>query len=520
MSEKGAAIYLRSSKDRHDVSIESQRRELKKLALEKGLSIVAEFADSVESGKDEFRPGFQQLLGQLKTQSRGWETLLLTDTARLFRGRYGAQAFKHNCRKRGVKILYSKVPEVDPVSSVILESVFEAMDEVHSMMSKDKGLAGMAENVRAGFRAGGRAPKGYRLVKHETGAFRDGSPVQKSKLDLDARWSGIVQKYLQLRAAGASRNRACEQSGLTMARSSLVNLEWNALTYAGHTVWNMRQEFDRGSGYRGGKKRRPRSDWVIRNDTHPALITSDEAERILAKIENNPWRLSARSTSDYLLTGLLKTPDGKPWYGNGQKHYRTKPPKGDKGAWVPLPEIESAVIKKVVSDLSSPKKILAMTQRAQSHVAKLSKDPAKAVRSALQGVDKKISRMVDLAAQMDEPAPILRKVGELEVERSELNQQVMDIERAHEQAVELSKIGAHEVKAFLTSICDDLLDDDRQTIKDVLRLVVEKIELDPRSHECRIYYKVDPANRNGVASPRVGASIPAGLVAMSRFRVG
>jgi hypothetical protein len=50
------------------------------------------------------------------------------------------------------------------------------MDEVHSMLSREKGLAGMAENVRRGHRAGGRAPIGYRLERIETGAIRDGAP--------------------------------------------------------------------------------------------------------------------------------------------------------------------------------------------------------------------------------------------------------------------------------------------------------------------------------------------------------
>lgn len=43
------------------------------------------------------------------------------------------------------------------------------------MTSREKGLAGMAENVRAGFRAGGVAPYGYNLERVATGAVRDGA---------------------------------------------------------------------------------------------------------------------------------------------------------------------------------------------------------------------------------------------------------------------------------------------------------------------------------------------------------
>ena len=41
-----AVLYLRSSKDRSDVSIDAQRRELTALASQRGLVVVGEFTDS------------------------------------------------------------------------------------------------------------------------------------------------------------------------------------------------------------------------------------------------------------------------------------------------------------------------------------------------------------------------------------------------------------------------------------------------------------------------------------------
>lgn len=67
-----AALYLRSSKDRSDVSIDAQRRELFALAHDKKLSIVAEYVDAVESAKTDQRPGFQSLLRDLKSADRPW----------------------------------------------------------------------------------------------------------------------------------------------------------------------------------------------------------------------------------------------------------------------------------------------------------------------------------------------------------------------------------------------------------------------------------------------------------------
>jgi DNA invertase Pin-like site-specific DNA recombinase len=100
-----AALYLRSSKDRSDVSIDAQRRELETLAAEKGLQIVQEFSDAVESGKDDNRPGFQELLSTLKKKDRAWSFLLALDTSRIARNQYLAHALHFECEKRNVKII-------------------------------------------------------------------------------------------------------------------------------------------------------------------------------------------------------------------------------------------------------------------------------------------------------------------------------------------------------------------------------------------------------------------------------
>ena len=82
-----ASLYLRSSKDRSDVSIDAQRRSLHELAVARGLVVVDEFVDAVESGKDDDRPAFQRLIHALKAQGRAWEYVLVLDTSRVARRR-------------------------------------------------------------------------------------------------------------------------------------------------------------------------------------------------------------------------------------------------------------------------------------------------------------------------------------------------------------------------------------------------------------------------------------------------
>jgi DNA invertase Pin-like site-specific DNA recombinase len=89
------------------------------------------------------------------------------DTSRLARDVHLAGVFRQECRRRGVKIAFVKIPETDPLSDLIIGHVYQLLDHIHSHMSREKGLAGMAENVRRGFRAGGVAPYGYELEKVE-----------------------------------------------------------------------------------------------------------------------------------------------------------------------------------------------------------------------------------------------------------------------------------------------------------------------------------------------------------------
>ena len=291
-------LLFRSSKDRSDISIVAQRRALHELALTRHLVIVDEFVDAVESGKDEDRPGFQKLLLALKSQERAWEHVLVLDTSRIGRRRLLAQIFEQECSKRKAQIIYRSVPDTDPVTEMLLKAILQAMDEWHSLTSKQKGLAGMAENVRQGWRAGGRAPRGYRLVYHSTGAIRDGVAVTKSRLEVDEEVAKSVAAYLKLRAQGVARGIAIARTRLQWPATSVHSMDWQALTYAGHTVWNMHTQGNE------GEKRRPRAEWLIKHDTHEALITTEEAEAILKQQEVAATGRRVRN-SNLLLTGLV-----------------------------------------------------------------------------------------------------------------------------------------------------------------------------------------------------------------------
>jgi site-specific DNA recombinase len=498
-----AAIYLRSSKDRSDVSIDAQRRELQSLAKEKGLHIFQEFSDAVESGKDDRRPGFQELLTSLKKKDRTWSFLLALDTSRIARNQYLAHALHYECEKLNIKIIYSKLPETGSVVDVVIRGFMQSFDQLHSMMSKEKGLSGMAENVKQGYRAGGRAPLGYALDHIETGSIRDGAAVTKSRLVLGER-AAQVKDFLTKRVAGIARSRAMADSGLSdISHSTLVGLEWNALLYAGHTVWNVHNERLSDGGYKGGTKRRPRSDWVIGENTHPAMITTAEAELLIKGLEGSNRRQPRKSERGFLLTGLLFNNHGVAYHGSDGIYYRAA-----KGKRIAKDMLEASLVKQVIDQSKSDKFIAELLKAARSMTAPIPDDEVKALRAEVAAITKKIQKFMDMAEEADSPRPWLAKVEELEKQREANNRRLEVAESAYHSATMLRAMSESGLRKVIMAVHDNLDMSEPATVRDFIECLVEKIVLteSPRL-TCYIHYRINSGD--SVASPRRHDTIPA-----------
>lgn len=488
------AFYLRSSRDRHDVSIDAQRRALQELATARGLVVVAEFADAVESGKDDDRPGFQGLLRALKQPARGWEHVLVLDTSRIARRRHLALLFEHEAKRARVAVVYKNVPDTDPITEMLLKSILQAMDEWHSLTSRAKGLAGMAENVRQGWRAGGRAPRGYELEYHPTGAVRDGTPVLKSKLrpNDDA---PAVQAYLRARAAGQPRGRVIAAQRVVWQASSLNDMEWLALTYAGHTVWNVTAErID--DAYEGGSKRRPRAEWVIKHDTHPALITTDEAEAILDQLERRRVVRTRTSARPYLLTGYLVSSDGQAWSGEWDAKMNAGIYRLGKGKRISARRVDQAVLAHLMDDLLSDESVTHVLSAMQALVD----DPVDdrridALESRVNAITTKVGRLVELIADAGEHerAAYRRAIAAAEAEREGQLHELVKMRRQASQQQAARRYTAADARRLLRLLADSLQTPDPEDLdekKAALGGFLSKIVLDPSDDQFHVHYRI------------------------------
>ena len=485
----GVALYLRSSKDRSDVSIDAQRRELTADAKQRGLVVVDEFADAVEHGRDEHRPGFQRLHAAMCSRGRAWNTILMLDTSRLARNMWTSAFFERDASRHGVHIIYKSIPDDDPAMSILLKAVMQGFDNYHSLISKKKGLAGMAENVRQGFRAGGRAPRGYKLVIIATGAVREGLPVTKTKLEPNDD-AAKVTEYLRLRADGMGRGTLIRRLELPWAETSLNGMEWNALTYAGHTVWNVHNE-NGPDGYKGGTKRRDRSEWVIQRDTHTALISDAVAEAVLAQLATASLNSPRTRSSSHLLSGLLKTPDGTPWRANrtaAAEFYRVAV--GGRTRNMPTKRVDDAVVETVSKDLLSAAFVRAALKSTRERLICTHTEEIRQTRTAIAALEAKASKYLDMAANLENPSPVYRKIDEVERERGALLRRIVVWEKEDEAAQALANITEAQVRTMLSRLAEEMRLYPAGDLKDFLTTILDRVELDPEEAALRLCYRI------------------------------
>lgn len=487
------------------MSIDAQRRALLELAAKQGLEVAIEYADAVEAANDWKRPGFSRMLLEVERKEREWDRVLVFDTSRLARDINLSRAFRQMCQRRGVKILFVKIPDSDPLSELVMGVVFELVDHIHSMMSREKGLAGMAENVRKGFRAGGRAPYGYDLKSVEVGAVRDGAAVTKTRLEPNADAPAIAA-YLQARAKGLPARPAARAAGLRLGLTSLVDVEWRALTYAGHTVWNQMATRGVGAGgYQGGAKRRPRAEWMVQANTHTAVITQEVAEAVL---EHRGLAGTTRTRgAAYLLSGILVAPGGGRWHGD-QGFYRCGRRR------LAAANLERQVLEALEHELLSGPIVsqAAALARAAAKPGRVDGELHALQRQAAE-LERRIGRVRNLMTTMERPKDMEPKLRQLVDEKT-----AIDLEAAGLVDVVAGNrvrrvITEEDVRRALRAMVEGLAALDREQLKARLRTILHQVMVNPHTLSCSLHYKIPTETGVMVASPRRAVDKPALIIA-------
>ncbi len=497
-------LYLRSTKNRKENSIDWQRQELLIFAKANDYIAVGEYVDDMKSGQDIHRDGFSKMVADLKSKNRVWNYILVYDTSRISRDNdlFIPAFFKHECQKTGVKVRYKTVPIADPATEMLITHILQSMDVFHSMQSREKGIGGMKTNLLKGFRAGGVAPIGYELKQIETGEMREGKASTKTKLVVDEKKAPKIALFLERVAAGEFARVVARELDINV--TNVASIKRRALVYAGHTVWNMTNERVPGkkSGYKNGIKYRSREEWVIIKNTHESLISEDTAELLLSQVFEKSCATKLR-TSNFLLTGLLEI-DGMKWETNtdnrrGRKSYRLRSNKDlkIKQQEVERDLIENAVLKRVRDDFSQEEDLVESLFSSLNPSDGEKNEKLKKLNSEIGACEKDINKLMDLLLKVDDSTPFLSKMEEVQATLKKL-----EVEREGIQKKNVRKLSRDDIRKKIKGTKFEGLS--RLELKSFLKGIINKIELNDEQH-CQVHYKLTMDSDNDrfiEASPR------------------
>ena len=155
-----AVVYARYSSHRQgEQSIEGQLAEARRFAEAHDLTIIHEYCDRAQTGRNDNREQFQLMLAD--AAKRAFDALIVWKTDRIGRNKEEIALNKYHLKKNGVKIFYIAESIPDTPEGIILEAVIEGMAAYYSEQ--------LSQNIRRGQRAsavkaqsiGGNRPLGY-----------------------------------------------------------------------------------------------------------------------------------------------------------------------------------------------------------------------------------------------------------------------------------------------------------------------------------------------------------------------
>lgn len=309
-------IYIRLSREDDNKNIESEsvtsQRDLLLLYVkDHNHYFVDEYVDDGYSGTNFDRPGFRRLIEDIES---GKINMVITkDLSRLGRdhiltGYYIEQYFPLNeIRYVAINDAYDSISDSVSNDFAPFKSVF---NDMYACDISKKVRSSLTIRKKQGKFTGWKAPYGYKK-----------DPCDKHKLIVDEEASMIVKRIFSMALDGKSSKQIADilskdkvsipsvYANLNRGRKSFAYGLWCSrtisemltnLTYIGNVTQGKRKKI----GYKIKKEKRlPIENWIIVENTHPAIIDKEIFNIVQNMISKNKNRRN--NLNDYLLTGFL-----------------------------------------------------------------------------------------------------------------------------------------------------------------------------------------------------------------------
>ncbi len=164
--------------------------------------------------------------------------------------------------------------------------------------------------------------------------------------------------------------------------------------------------------------------------------------------------------------------------------------------------VDRAVIETVAQDLQSPAFVAAAVKSTREKFAVTHAEDIAVARAEIAKLDARSSKLLEMASELKTPAPVLRKVDELERQRGEVEQRIVAWDKEDEAAHALAKVTDAQVRTMLSHMADEMRLYERGALKDFLVSILDRVELDPEQATLQLCYRIPLRGGNSVASPR------------------
>ncbi|MBQ8503034.1 MAG: recombinase family protein [Clostridia bacterium] len=300
---KIAACYIRvSTDDQAEYSPQSQLKEIRKYAELHGYYIPDEyiFTDEGISGRSAAkRPQFQKLIVTAKKKPKPFDAVLLWKFSRFARNRTDAIVYKNLLRNEcGIDVIsISENLGEDRGTALILESMFEAMDEYYSInLSAEvkRSMKMLAENGAAL----GPAPFGYKNESKQYVIDEVTAPIIKMIFNLYENGTGVRTIARKLSDMGVKTKRGNPPD------NRFVEYILRNPFYKGQIRW---------SDNRANNKNRYKNNsegTAVYEGKHERIITEEQFDHVqeIIKEKNRMYQKYQRKESArvFMLKGLVR----------------------------------------------------------------------------------------------------------------------------------------------------------------------------------------------------------------------
>ena len=288
-----AVIYARYSSDNQDdATIETQLRECHEKAKSLNAAVIREYFDIAQSGRNDSREQFRQMLADAKLKA--FNLVIVRKFDRFARNVLDARLTEQLLEKYGIKLVSVHESFDDSTTAGwFSKQMVHLVNEWYSRNLAVETISGMETNTRKGFRCGGTAPFGYRNIK-----VLDGSTGKtRTKLDICPKESPAVKLVFKMFSEGESLGKIIEQlekqnlkprKAKKFSKSAISQMLRNE-TYTGTLIW---------------RKGKDPKEWIRKENAFKALIGPITWEKCRKRLDDAPKSIRARGSA-HPLTGRV-----------------------------------------------------------------------------------------------------------------------------------------------------------------------------------------------------------------------